>query len=245
MNEYLTKDGPECKRRLTHVYAKEVVEFNYLVRKQLDPLNAFSQKGEESEQVMGRAYAYGLMYKSANTLMAAMELALSGYRWEPPILHRNALEGCAVAWDLVFNEKSFQRWQNNKHFKSTDSVGRLFKVDEFYGWIWGRLSNMTVHTTKENARPPLFRTPRGLIYQPFGYIRQGEEEAARYTVESTIMAAHACLLLTEVVFEPFVTDPEATAKTNEGFATRKITERHQVFVDRFQETLKRSEQAQT
>lgn len=229
-DNYLTVFGPECKRRLTHTYGEEVAEFMFLITKMQETLAAYRAQRTAAEEKFAREPALCLMYKSANTLMASLELALSGYHWEPPILFRNALEGCAVAWDIVTNEKRFKLWETGKHFKSSDSVSQLQKVDWFYGEIWGFLSNTKVHITKKNCSPPLFATDTGPVFQLFGLVPEGMEEKKRNVVEASIMAAHTCLRLTEIVFFPFITNPE-TVKLDRGgqFVTSLVTDRYRRF----------------
>ncbi len=235
-DEYLTEVSPECRGRLIRTFAEEITEFMYLIGKKRETLLAFATQSTAYERTSARGVAYGLMHKSANTLMASFELALSGYQLEPPILFRNAIEGCSVAWDIVGNKKVFENFQASKKFHSTDSINRIRKINKFYARLWDHLSQSSVHTSKKNSNPVMFRGPAGLVIPPYGFIPAGKEETSRYVVEFALMVAHACLHLTEVVFYPFVSDPETTAETGVGLVSLSITERHQRFVDSFEKT---------
>lgn len=234
--EYLQESGPECKRRLTQTYAAEIIEFSILTNKMRETLAAY-QANRSGSTHTARDVAYGLMTKGVNTMMAGFELALSGYYWEPPILFRNAVEGCATAWDVAQNEKSFALWQSNKPFKSADSISMLAKEDKVYGKIWGHLSNMNVHTTQANSSPAMFLIDDTPTFQLFGLVPQDKEETRRFTIEFSIFASLVCLQLAEIVFFPFVTDPETLTKSGQGgFARNKVSERHRCFVDAFERT---------
>lgn len=240
MSEYIAKyledSGPECRNRLAQTFAAEVVEFSYLTNKIWETLSSY-EANRSGTAHSARDVAYGLMTKGVNTMMAGFELALSGYYWEPPILFRNAVEGYAAAWDVAQNKKRFTLWQSNKTFKSADSISMLAKEDKIYGKLWGHLSNMNVHTMQANSSPAMFRLDGGPTFQVFGLVPRGKEETRRFTIEFSIFAAMVCLHLTEIVFFPFAFDPETLTKSDQdGFARRKVSERHRRFVDSFERT---------
>jgi hypothetical protein len=234
--EYLHDSGPECKSRLTKTYAAEIIEFSFLTNKLRETLTAY-QSNRSGDAHTALDVAYGLMTKAVNTMMAGFELALSGYYWEPPILFRNAVEGCATAWDVAQNENSFTLWQSSKPFKSADSISMLAKEDKLYGKIWGHLSNMNVHTTQLNSSPTAFLIDGQPTFQLFGFVPRGKEETRRFAIEFSIFAAFVCLQLTEIVFFAFASDPETLTKSDQdGFARNKVSERHRCFLESFERT---------
>jgi hypothetical protein len=240
INEYLNSAGPDCKRRLIKTYANEVEQFSYLVGKIKETLAEFSYRRSSLSDPSRRDIAFGLMYKCVNTLMAGFELALSGYYWEPPILHRNAVEGCAAAWDIALNDKSFELWQGKKHFKSADSIARLSKEDNFFGKFWGHLSNQNVHTTQLNSSPTFFTMDGTHKFQVFGYVPEGKEETRRFVIEISVFAADVCLNLTEMVFFPFALQPETLVKSeNDGHVRRHTSERMSRFREAFEQTCRK------
>lgn len=238
--DYLNDSGPECKKRLMAHYAEEVAEFSHLLSKQQETLAEYSVRRSVSSPLAQREVAFGLMVKSANTLMAGFEIALSGYYWESPILFRNAVEGCATAWDLVHNETSYATWQGKKLFKSAESVARLAKEDAVYGRFWGNLSNSNVHTNQGNSSPAQLLIDGVPKMQTFGLVPNGKEESRRFNIEFALLCAHVCLQLTEVVFFPFISQAETVTKAdNEDFVRVVTSARHRRFVDSFEQTCKR------
>jgi hypothetical protein len=235
-DEYLTEISLECRGRLIRTFSEEITEFMYLLSKMRGTLQAFSAESAEQERMSARGFAHNLMHRGANTLMASFELALSGYQIEPPILFRNAIEVCALAWDIVGDKKIFASFQKDKKFHSADSINRIRKVNKFYAKLWDNLSQASVHISKKNHCPVMFRGAAGPLIPPYGFIPVGKEETSRYVVEFALMVAHACLHLAEVVFYPFISDPETTVETGVGLLSLSITERHQRFVASFEQT---------
>jgi hypothetical protein len=118
--------------------------------------------------------AFGLMTKGVNTLVAALELSLAGYLWEPLILLRSALEGSAAAWDMVHNPSRFAAWQTGK-FKSTKSISMANESAPEIGRLWAHLSDMNVHTSPINSSPSLVLTEVDIKFQFCGFVRAGSE----------------------------------------------------------------------
>jgi hypothetical protein len=150
VHKYLIELAPESKARLTNHFSIEVEEFSTLVSKTIATLQNYHRVNPVYRDDDPKLAAYSLMTRGANTIMAAFELALSGYVWEPSILFRNALEAFASAWDVVHNPKRFEVWKSQEKFRSTDSISNLKKAIEPIGKMYGFLSNMYVHINPVN-----------------------------------------------------------------------------------------------
>ena len=235
---YLFETGPECKQRITRAYPLEVASFTHLVDLLRTTLAEFVYSKASEQAPPAHSIAFGIMLKSANTLMAGFELCLSGYHWEPPILFRSALEGCAAAWDIVNNEKSLRLWQSDKSFKSCDSITQLSKLDPFYGKWWGIQSNFNVHTSQANGNPTFFYTPDGQTeFQMYGFVPEGKEESRRYVIEASIVSALACLHLAEWVFHEYLSEPAETVVVGrDGKIYKRVTEEHERHIAAFHQT---------
>lgn len=235
---YLFENGNECRQRISQAYPLEIASFIHLIDLLRTTLAEFLYNKTTEHPPEAHIIASGIMLKSANTLMAGFELCLSGYHYEPPILFRSAVEGCAAAWDIVTNEHTLRMWQGKKMFKSCDSIARLNKIDPFYGKWWGLQSNSNVHTTQINGTPTIFYTPdQKMEFQMFGFVPTGKEESKRYVIESAIVAALACLHLVERVFFEYLSEPPETVVIGQdGKLYKKVTEQHEQYIVAFQKT---------
>lgn len=230
--EYLRKLSPESKARLTEHFRGEVEEIALLIAKAMEALQTYH--ASQRDQKVGanpKHVAFGLMTKGANTLVAALELSLAGYRWEPSILLRSALEGCAAAWDVVHNPSRFAAWQTG-NFKSTNSISRANEVAPEIGRLWGHLSDMNVHTSPINSSPSLVLTDDDIKFQFCGFVRAGSESVRATEVYLVMFVSYICLQLTELVFYQHARELETVEKIPGADLMRtRVSERHRRFVD--------------
>lgn len=226
--KYLRELSPEARSRVVTVFAKEVDEFGHLVFRIIETLQRYHAQHKMHDENNPKEVAFSLMTKGANTLMAGFELAISGYMWEPPILFRSALEGFAVAWDLVHNSERFSLWKTRKNFHSTDSISTLKKAIKPVGKMYGYLSNMHVHTGPINSSPPMLSEQK---FQFFGLLSAGNEELRKGEIFFALLAAHVCLQLTELVFHNYAAELETIQKIpGTDTVTTVVSERHRPFV---------------
>lgn len=230
--EYVSHLSPESRARVAKYFSKEVEEFSILVAKIIETLKRYHVQNPAHDDGNPKEVAFGLMTKGANTLMAGFELALSGYKWEPGILFRNALEGFAVAWDLVHNEERFALWRDRKKFHSTDSISNLKKAIEPVGKMYGLLSKMHVHTQPINSSPSILFDDGEIMFQFFGLLGPGKEYLRKAEVCFALFSAYVCLQLTELVFYTYGA-PLETIERIPGTDTVRtvVSARHRPFVD--------------
>lgn len=227
--KYVRELSPEARSRVIAVFGKEVDEFAHLVFRIIETLQQYHARNKMHDENNPKEIAFSLMTKGANTLMAGFELAIGGYMWEPPILFRSALEGFAVAWDVVHNPARFDLWKKHKNFDSTNSISNLKKAIEPVGKMYGYLSNMHVHTGPINSSPTMTSAEQ---FQFFGLLSAGKEELRKGEVLFALLAAHVCLQLTELVFHNYAAKLETIQKIP-GTDTVKtvVSERHRPFVE--------------
>lgn len=225
---YLRKLSPESRARSVIAFSNEVDEFAHLLFRIIETLQRYHAQNKKHDENNPKEVAFSLMTKGANTLMAGFELAIGGYMWEPPILFRSALEGFAVAWDLVHNPDRFTLWKAQKGFHSTDSISNLKKAIEPVGKMYGYLSNMHVHTAPINCSPPMLSAEK---FQFFGLLSEGKEGARKGEIFFALLVAHVCLQLTELVFHTYAVELETIQKIL-GTDTVKtvVSKRHAPFV---------------
>ncbi len=84
--KYLRQLGPDSKARLTGHFAAEVEEMSVLAARLMETLQNYHRLNPQHDAENPQQVAFGLMTKGTNTLMAAFELSLAGYLWEPSIL---------------------------------------------------------------------------------------------------------------------------------------------------------------
>jgi hypothetical protein len=230
--EYMSDLSPESRARVTKHFSKEVEEFSVLVAKTVDTLQRYHSQNPMHDDGNPKEVAFGLMTKGANTLMAGFELVLTGYMWEPGILFRSALEGFAVAWDLVHTEERFAAWKTRKAFRSTDSISNLKKAIEPVGKMYGLLSNMHVHTNPDSSSPSMFLDDGVRTFQFFGLLRPGKEHLRKTEVCFGIFSAYVCLQLTELVFHSYSAALETIERIPGTDSVRTVVSaRHRPFVE--------------
>ena len=230
--EYLHKLSPESKARLTEHFLDEVEEIALLIGKAMETLQTYyAAQRDQNPGANPKYVAFGVMTKGANTLAAALELSLAGYLWEPSILLRSALEGCAAAWDMVHNPSRFAAWQTGK-FKSTDSISRASEVAPEIGRLWGHLSNMNVHTSSINSSPSLVTIEDDFKFQFCGFVRAGNESVRATEVYLVMFVTYICLQLTELVFHQYARELETVEKIPGADLMRtRVSDRHRRFVN--------------
>lgn len=230
--KYLRELSPEARTRVAMHFSSEVGEFAFLVAKITETLQHYHARHPSHDDNDPKEVAFALMTKGANTLMAGFELALTGYMWEPPVLFRSALEGFAVAWDLVHNEPRFLTWKARGKFDSTKSISNLKKAIEPIGEMYGLLSNMYVHTGPLNSSPSMFVVGEEQKFQFFGLLSRGKEQLRKGEVCFALLAAHVCLQLTELVFHNYSFGLETIEKiSGTDFVRTVVSPRHRQFVD--------------
>ncbi len=232
VHKYLTELAPDSKRRLTSHFAEEVEEFSFLLAQTIATLQNYRKLNPTTANDDPNAVAYGIMTKSANTIMAGFELALGGYLWEPPILFRNALEGFASAWDIVHNPKRFELWKKGKNYNSTDSISNLKKAIEPVGKLYGFLSNMYAHINPMNASPSFVVSEGEPKLQFFGLLRPGKESIRVGGVYFALLAAYVCLQLAELTFHQYSPALETIEKIpGTEYVKTRVSDRHRKFVN--------------
>lgn len=228
--DYIHVSSVDTRRRLAKFYALECEEIARLVSATLEAIRGY-RRAEPFVAQAPRQIADGLMVKGGTTLMAALELSLSGYMWEPGSLLRNVLEIYATAWDLVESPDRHQRWINGKRFDSTDSISRVKALFPAIGPLNGYLSRMHVHVGPENGMPSVF-TMNGLAeVQFFGQIPEGKEGIRVTEIHSCVLTAYLCLQLAERAFAPYVGMPETFTFGTKSLHA-KMSARHRPFAER-------------
>jgi hypothetical protein len=230
--QYLRHLSPDTRTRVTSHFSAEVDEFALLVSKLTETLQRYHAVNPKHDPDNPKEVAFGLMTKSANTLVAGFELVLTGYMWEPPILFRSALEGFAVAWDVVHNAPRFAAWKAGKKFESTLSISSLKKTIEPVGKMYGFLSNMHVHTAPLNSSPPMFMNGDDRKFQFFGLLPRGKEHLRKGEVCFALLTAHLCLQLAELVFHKYSSGLETIEYIPDTDLVRTtVSPRHRRFVE--------------
>ena len=232
---YLTTLSADSKRRGMERFPSEVDEFSILLGQMTQTLGRLHVQAAESSMSSKRV-AFGLMTKAANTLMAGFELTLTGYRWEPSALYRAALEGCAVAWDVVHNPDRFDQWNadGSRKFDSKHSITRVKEVSSIFGPMYGLLSEMNVHTSPINSSPNIFAGVDGEAptFQLYGLTPLGKDDARSNNIYFALFVAFICLQLTELVFHQHASDLETLECVPVQLLMKsKVSERHRKFVD--------------
>jgi len=230
--KYLRQLGPESKARLTDYFVAEVEEMSVLAARSMETLQNYHRLNPQHDPENPKQVAFGLMTKGMNTLMAAFELSLAGYFWEPSILLRSALEGFATAWDLVHNKARFELWKAKRRFDSSDSITNVKEAIDEIGKLYGYLSNFNVHTNPLNSSPSMVVVEDQPRFQLFGLVRPGKESIRKTEVLFALFVTYVCLQLTELVFYQYASELETIEKVPGADLVRtKVSQRHRKMVD--------------
>lgn len=225
--KYLGQLAADSKARLTVHFANEVEEMAVLTSRAMQALQNYHRSNPQHDFNNPKQVAFGLMTKSVNTLMAAFELSLGGYMWEPSILLRSALEGCATAWDLVHNGSRFELWKTKRKFDSTNSISNAKEVSGEIGKLYGYLSNFSVHTSPLNSSPSMVVVQDEPKFQFFGFVRPGNESVRKTEILLCLFVTYICLQLTELVFYHYASDLETIEKIPGADLVRtRVSDRH-------------------
>lgn len=239
IKQYLNKNASETKNRLTIYYQSEINEISILLSKIMSPLQLYFTTINNPNLDDPKYHSYGLMTKGANTLMASIELVLNGYYWEPPILHRNAVEHFATGWDIIQSDDRFQTWKENKKFKSTDSLSNIKHDFPKLGNYYGMLSTMYTHVSPINSSPSFIFVDGGPKIQFFGQIREGKEGIRKSEIYVSIFVVYICLQITESCFSKYTNELETIRyDKNENNFKVKVSDRHRKFADECMKILK-------
>lgn len=230
--KYLRELAPDSKARLTTHFVEEVEEMSALTARVMEALQNYHRINPQHDESNPKQVAFGLMTKGTNTLMAAFELSLCGYLWEPSILMRSALEGFATAWDIVHNESRFALWNTGRKFGSSDSITKVKEAVDVIGPLYGMLSKVNVHTSPLNSSPSMLLTEDSPKFQFFGLVSVGKEHIRKTEVLLCLFVAYICLQLTELVFHQYASELETIEKISDSDMVRTIvSERHRKTVD--------------
>ncbi|MFT3821925.1 MAG: hypothetical protein QM750_30635 [Rubrivivax sp.] len=229
---YLRQLGSDSTTRLTAHFATEVEEMSILASRAMEALQNYHRFNLQHDPNNPRQVAFGLMSKGVNTLMAAFQLALSGYRWEPSILLRSALEGFSTAWDLVHNPARFEQWKTSRKFESTHSISAAKEAIGEIGKLYGHLSTINVHTSPLNSSPSMVLVDGEPKFQFFGLVSPGKEAIRNTEIYLTLFASYICLQLTELVFHQYAIELETIEiDLEKNLARTKVSQRHRTIVD--------------
>ena len=229
---YVRSLAPDSTARLTVHFAAEVEEMSFLVSRAMEALQNHHKTNPQHDPENSKQVAFGLMRKGVNTLMAAFQLSLSGYLWEPSMLLRSALEGFATAWDLVHQPARFEQWKANRKFDSTLSISNVKEVSEEIGKLYGHLSKDNVHTSPLNSSPSMVVADGEPEFQFFGLVSPGKEEIRKTEIYLSLFVSYVCLQLTELVFHQYAVELETIEKIpGKDLVRTKVSERHRIIVD--------------
>ncbi|MBT3802542.1 MAG: hypothetical protein HOG05_15445 [Bacteroidetes bacterium] len=196
-------------------------------------LNKYNLNNSDISEELPLNSAYHIMSKGNNSLMAVLELSLSGYFWEPPIILRTAMEGFATAWDIVHNPKRFDNWRTNKNFQSTKSITNYKEIDEKIGFLYGLLSQYYTHIGPKNSNQAIYMIGNTPIAQNFGFIPPGKEDIRKTEIYMLILVAYISLQTTEICFHEYANTYETVSKIpGELLMKAKVSERHKIFADK-------------
>lgn len=229
---YLTNSSPESKTRLTNYYSDQLKEIAILLSKMTEILDNYNLSHPNYDGNNPKHVANGLMIKSKNTLMAAIESVLNGYYWEPPILMRNCLEGFSVAWDIIHHVDRFSLYKDDKSFKSTYSISNLKKEIESLGKLYGHLSNMNVHVSAINSSPSCLNIDGVTKVQYFGFVEEGKEHTRSGEIYLSILCSFICLQIAEISYHEYSDELETIEKiSGTNLVKNIVSDRHRKFVE--------------
>lgn len=233
IKNYINNLSLDSKKRSTSHFKNEVNEIALLISRLSNPLHNYSSSNQLPSENDPKFIGCGLMTKGLSTLMAAFELTLNGYSYEPPILLRNALECFVSAWDIIINPDRFKTWQSVK-FKSTRSISRAKDVNPVIEELYRFLSNNYTHIKQLNYSPSILVNNGIPKIQFFGLLDKGKESSREGEVYMCLFVIFICLQFTELSFHRY-SDLLETIQLipGENLAKTQVSKRHKKFLDKY------------
>lgn len=183
----LRRDGPKVAESFDQLFDAILqdlsAEFSRVAGNVVPALVAAVRSGDALRKTCGE-----LVGNANQTIMAALELTRLGYRLQPCILLRNAVETISVALYLFQNPGERGRYLAGK-VKSQSTIGEASKVVPNLGQLWGMLSEQFAHVG------PLYRN----IHLPVRY-ESSDDDAAKSNLMSIYTAFSVLEMAAELIF---------------------------------------------
>ena len=183
----LKRDGPKVAESFDQLFDATLqdlsAEFSRVAGNVVPALVAAVRSGDTIRKTCGE-----LVGNANQTIMAAIELTRLGYRLQPCILLRNAVETVSMALYLFQNPEEHGKYSAGK-VKSQSTIGEASKVVPNLGQLWGTLSEQFAHVG------PLYRD----IHLPVRY-ESSDDEAAKFNLMSIYAAFSVLEMAAELIF---------------------------------------------
>lgn len=183
----LKRDGPKVAESFDQLFDATLqdlsAEFSRVAGSVVPALVAAVRSGDALRKTCGE-----LVGNANQTVMAAIELTRLGYRLQPCILLRNAVETISMAVYLFKNPGEHGRYLAGK-VKSQSTIGEASKVVPNLGQLWGMLSEQFAHVG------PLYRN----IHLPVRY-ESSDDEAAKNNLMSIYTSFSVLEMAAELIF---------------------------------------------
>lgn len=183
----LRRDGPKVAESFDQLFdgtSQDLsAEFSRVAGNVVPALVAAVRSGDALRKTCGE-----LVGNANQTIMAALELTRLGYRLQPCILLRNAVETISMALYLFQNPGEHGKYLAGK-VKSQSTIGEASKVVPNLGQLWGMLSEQFAHVS------PLYRN----IHLPVKY-ESSDDQAAKSNLMSIYTAFSVLEMAAELIF---------------------------------------------
>jgi len=183
----LRRDGPKVAKSFDQLFdaiSQDLsAEFSRVAGNVVPALVTAVRSGDALRKTCGE-----LVGNANQTIMAALELTRLGYRLQPCILLRNAVETISMALYLFQNPEERGKYLAGK-VKSQGTIGETSKVVPNLGQLWGMLSEQFAHVG------PLYRD----IHLPVKY-ESSDDQAAKSNLMSIYTAFTVLEMAAELIF---------------------------------------------
>ena len=142
--EQLRQDGPEIAASFDKAFGEEILQISEQLALFMELLRSRTQHAKRSALPDA---CLQLLANASQTSIAALELLRHGFRLQPGILIRNAVETICVALSLFAEPALMEQYENGK-LQSSKVVSRAKEIVPGLGWAYGFFSKEFAHIGK-------------------------------------------------------------------------------------------------
>jgi hypothetical protein len=183
----LNRDGPKNAESFDNLFCDYIREISEEYARVLTLFNfEFMEINRESDEIHIACLA--LIFNSSSTIVSALDCLRHGYRLQPGILVRHAIESICTVIHLYANSEDLQKY-NLGNFSSTKAISSAKKVIPIIGGVYGFFSREFAHIGTLQRK-----------LSPIGIYKEKDDEAVLANLRFIKFAINLLYISTELIF---------------------------------------------
>ncbi len=209
IHQYLNKSLNENSVKISKCFIEEEQVICHALGYSWDILLKYLEHTCKQKSTDSQTSSFTLLVKAINSLLAAYELCIGGYIDESGIILRNSLETICVSYDISTNRKRYNRFVNDRNFKSAQSINSAKKFINLISPLYNMFSEMHVHISKTNSIPNFVSLNGDHVKLHLGgEVPEGEENSYGIKGMMTLCVTLSFIILqtSEFIFKEYATN---------------------------------------